>query len=86
VRTDSDGIEYFAATPGECCRQFAEALHTMAQHVRRRTHLLRRLLAARLSAGYTVGGDYSLLLTVRWERRCRKNGTMSRKCCASTCS
>jgi hypothetical protein len=33
--TDSDGIAYFGATPGACYRQFAEALHTIAQHVRR---------------------------------------------------
>jgi hypothetical protein len=33
--TDSDGIRYFGATPGECCRQFVETLHTIAQHARR---------------------------------------------------
>ena len=44
VLTDSDGIEYFGATPGECCRQFAEALHSMAQHARRSLYGVEDLL------------------------------------------
>jgi hypothetical protein len=44
VLTDSDGIEYFGATLGECYSQFAEALHTMAQHVRRSLYGIEDLL------------------------------------------
>jgi hypothetical protein len=52
--THSDDISYFGSTPGECYSQFVEALHTMAQHVRRSFYRLHRLLAARMPAGYTV--------------------------------
>jgi len=42
--TDSDGISYFGSTPGECYSQFAEARHSMAQHVRRSLYGVEDLL------------------------------------------
>ena len=35
VLTDSDGISYLGATPGECYRQFLEALRVAADHLRK---------------------------------------------------
>ena len=47
VLTDSDGIEYFGNSPGECCRQFVAALHAMSQHARRSPYGAEDLLAYR---------------------------------------
>ena len=35
VLTDSDGIAYCGGTPSECYRQFIEALHYLAEHLRK---------------------------------------------------
>ena len=35
VLTDSDGISYCGNTPGECARQFLEALRVAADHYRK---------------------------------------------------
>jgi hypothetical protein len=56
VLTDSDGIECFGATPGECCRQFVEALHTMAQHARRSVYGAEDLLDFRTEQ--STGGHH----------------------------
>jgi hypothetical protein len=42
--TDSDGISYLGSTPGECCRQFVEALHYLAEHARRSLYGVEDLL------------------------------------------
>jgi hypothetical protein len=39
VLTDSDGISYLGATPGECYRQFGEALHVLVDHAHKSPEL-----------------------------------------------
>ena len=56
VLTDSDGISYCGGTPGACYRQFAAALHTMAQYVRRSLCGVDDLLAYRTDQG--TGGQH----------------------------
>jgi hypothetical protein len=60
VLTDSDGIEYFGSTPGEYCRQFAEALHIIAQHVRRSLYGVEDLLDYRPEPASEVPARSSL--------------------------
>jgi hypothetical protein len=54
--TDSDGISYLGSTPGECRKQFLEALQSLAQHLRRSSSGLEDLLAYRTQQ--PVGGRH----------------------------
>jgi hypothetical protein len=58
VLTDSDGVQYFGATPSQCCAQFLEALHTMAQHVRRSPYGAEDLLDYRTQQSNLLPPDH----------------------------